>query len=93
MLYKLYKNNFRQKPPAERRQLFADLYKQNEVELLGVWKNKDDPLEYYMLTRYRDENHYKEFVETVKKIPEYQEMTKRISEVRLSSEVIDLVEE
>lgn len=93
MLVKLYKNVFLSPPPAERRNLFAKLYQEHGVELIGVWKNRDNPLEYYMLTRYRDENHFQEFIQTVRQLPEYQEMTKRVSEVRISAESVTLVEE
>ena len=92
MLYKFYKNIFKTPPPAERRALFGSLYKKFGVELIGLWKNQDNPLEYFMITKYRDENHHKEFVAAVKEIPEYIAMTKRISEVRISSESINLIE-
>ncbi len=91
MLYKLYKNLFREAPPAERRELFANLYEKHDVELIGVWKNRDNPLEYYMITKYRDEEHHRLFIDAVQKIPEYLEMTQRINETRISSESINLV--
>jgi len=43
-----------------------------------------------MLTAYQDEAHFREFVNTVKQIPEYIEMTKRVSEVRLTASVVNL---
>lgn len=92
MLYKFYKNTFKTPPPEERRALFGSLYQKYGVELIGLWKNKDNPLEYFMITKYRDENHHKEFVAAVKEIPEYVAMTQRISEARISSESINLVE-
>ena len=87
----MYKNLFAVGPPIERRALFAKLYAKHGVELIGVWKNKDNPLEYYMITKYRDEEHYRKFVEAVKNIPEYIEMTQKISEKRISAETINLV--
>ena len=92
MLYKLYKNTFSRSPPPERRALFSKLYRKYGVELLGVWKNKDNPLEYYMLTKYRDEAHYLDFVNQVKQMPEYVQMTRKVDEVRISASVIDLIE-
>ncbi|MHA2501800.1 MAG: hypothetical protein ACXAE3_02840 [Candidatus Kariarchaeaceae archaeon] len=88
--YKLYKNTFERPPPPERRALFSKLYKQHDVKLIGVFRNRDNPLEYYMMTAYRDETHFREFIDTVKQIPEYTEMTRRVSEVRLSNEVTSL---
>ena len=44
-----------------------------------------------MITKYRDSDHHQQFVEAVKKIPEYVEMTQRISETRISGESINLV--
>jgi len=90
MYYKLYHNIFQQPPPPERRELFERLYQEYEVELIGVFRNRENPLEYYMLTGYRDEKHYQEFVTAVRDIPEYQQMTARIDAVRISSDSVDL---
>ena len=92
MLYKLYKNVFKEPPPPERRMLFAKLYRKFRVELIGVWQNKNNPLEYYMLTKYDDEEHYNHFVTEAQKIPEYIRMNRIIDEIRISSEVVDLEE-
>lgn len=90
MLFKLYRNLFKEEPPKARKKLFARLYNKYGVELIGVWKNVDNPLEKYMLTKYRDEDHYQEFVKAVQDIPEYIEMTKQVSKVRLNNEIVDL---
>lgn len=90
MIFKLYRNVFKEEPPPERRDLFAELYEEYGVELIGVWKNKKNPLEKYMLTKYRDEDHYQEFINAVRAIPEYIEMTQQVNKVRLSNEIVDL---
>lgn len=92
MIYKFYKNTFKTPPPPKRRTLFDSLYKKHGVELVGVWIHRENPLEYYMITKFKDEDHHKEFVTAVKQIPEYVEMTKRINEVRLTIEMVNLVD-
>ena len=59
---------------------------------MGVWKNRENHLEYYMITKFRDEAHHREFVTAVKQIPEYIEMTKRINDVRLTTEMANLID-
>lgn len=93
MIVKLYKNVFKSPPPPERRELFSKLYDAHGVELIGVFVNKDNPLEYYMITKYRDEDHFQSFIATVRELPEYQKMTQRVSDVRISAEAVTLIPE
>ena len=90
MYYKLYHNVFDSPPPEERRTLFDKFYKEHGVELVGVFRNRENPLEFYMITAYRDMEHYQEFINIVQEDPEYVAMTKRVSEVRRFSESITL---
>ena len=93
MLYKLYKNIFKSPPPPERRKFFSKLYQEHGVELIGVWKNKENPLQYYMLTKYQSEAHFQTFIESVRELPPYKEMTEKVDHVRISSEVVTLIED
>lgn len=87
MIYKFYLNKYFNPPPPERREFFNKLYQEHGVELIGVFRNKDDPLELIMITGYRDEGHYEEFVSAVKENSKYRELTKQIEEVRVSNEM------
>jgi hypothetical protein len=70
---------------------FKKIYDKNDVEVVGVWINADDPHEQYFMTGYKDEAHYKEFLEKANANPEYQEMTEDINEDRESIEVLTLI--
>ena len=90
MYFKLYHNVFSSPPPEERRALFNSLYEEHGVELIGVFRNRKNPLEFYMLTAYRDEQHYHDFIAAVRDLPHYKEMTQRISDIRLAHSSVAL---
>jgi quercetin dioxygenase-like cupin family protein len=69
---------------------FKKIYDENGVKVVGVWMNADDPHEQYFMTGYKDESHYKEFVERVQTDPKYQEMSDEIKKDRESIEVVTL---
>ncbi|OLS20288.1 MAG: hypothetical protein HeimC2_37860 [Candidatus Heimdallarchaeota archaeon LC_2] len=92
MFYKLYKT--RSKNPTPRgRELFKEfhkIYKEHDVRVVGVWENKNDPKETYLMTAYKDESHFQKFSEDMKSHPKYIEMGKEMTEDRKSVEVVDL---
>ena len=92
MIYKLYRNIFKIPPPPERKKLFAAYYRKFGVDLIGVWQDKNNPLQFFMMTKFRDEEHHHTFTEQIKKFPEYNAMTQRINEIRIESENFTLEE-
>ncbi len=69
---------------------FKKIYDENDVKVIGVWQNADNPLEYYFITGYRDEQHYREFGENSKHNQRYLDLSKEMEEARESIEVITL---
>lgn len=69
---------------------FKKIYQQHGVKVIGEWGNTDNPKEYYFMTAYRDENHYRDFVNAMKENTRYQEMGKILASERESIEVVRL---
>ena len=69
---------------------FKKIYDKNGVKIVGLWINAEDPHEQYFMTAYKDESHYKKFVETMRTDPAYQEMSDEIQKDRESIEVVTL---
>ena len=94
MYYKLYKETAKASVSNPRGlQLFPEfkkLYDENDVKVIGVWENVDNPREYYFLTAYRDEQHYQEFGENLRSNQQYLDLSKEIEEDRESIEAITL---
>jgi hypothetical protein len=90
MLYKLYKERSKglsdQPVGLELFDDFNEIYKANDVKVIGVWQNNEDPNELYFMTAFRDEEHYQSFVASVREDSVYQEMSKKIEEDRESIE-------
>ncbi|MHA2029940.1 MAG: hypothetical protein ACW99A_22905 [Candidatus Kariarchaeaceae archaeon] len=92
MFYKLYKTTSKTTTPRGR-ELFKEFYKiyqEHDVRVVGVWENKNDGKETYLMTAYRDESHFHKFTEEMKSHPKYNEMGKELAEDRESVEVVDL---
>ena len=94
MYYKLYK----EKTKASVNHLlgleffpkFKKIYDENDVKVIGVWENLDDPNELFFMTAFRDESHYNGFVEGMGSNQDYQEMSKAMADQRESIEVTSL---
>lgn len=96
MLYKLY--IYKEKPDRKGSdrdtervfKRFQEIYKQHGIEVIGAWTNKDDPLEGYLITAYKDQAHYEDAVAKMRVNKTYQELSKEIQGTRESTRVITL---
>jgi len=84
------KSVFKSLIPNEKTDFFFDLYKEHGVEVVGSYKNVDNDMEFYLITAYRDEDHYKEFVSMAANHPKYKELTEEIKDKRTSVEMVTL---
>ena len=70
MIYKLYKERSKglsdQPVGLEMFDDFNEIYKANDVKVIGVWQNTEDPNEVYFMTAFQSEEHYQNFVATVR---------------------------
>ena len=74
MLFKLIIQKY--KPIHDDQPLFEDpvgykmrdLYPQYDVFTMGFWQNAEDIMEEYVLNVYKDEEHYNEFIQVMKKM-------------------------
>ena len=69
---------------------FQDIYEKNGVKVIGAWENEDDSLEYYLVTRYRDNNHHKSATTSMRSDPEYVKLSKDLQDSRESIKVVNL---
>ena len=94
MIYKLYKVRskglFSETRGLEIASEFNKIYAENDVKVVGTWLNSDDPNEVYLITAYRSEGHYEEFVESMNTNDKYQELSRELEEDRESIEAVDL---
>ena len=96
MVYKLYKERIKesvdQPHGIDLFKEFTKLYQQHNVKVIGEWRNLNDPKEYYFMTAYHDEDHYRNFVKAMKDNDKYQEMSKILAADRESLDVVNLVD-
>ena len=94
MYYKLYKERSSSSLPAglDAFDDFNQIYQEQGVKVIGIWKNKDDSREYYFMMAYESEEHYQDFVENMKTNEKYQQMSSKLEAGRESIEVITLVD-
>jgi len=92
MIYKLYRETSAVKSDrgTELFEEFNTIAQNNDVKVVGIWENKQNPKETYTITGYQDENHYEKFVTQIKNHSRYQEMTKELDQGRESIDIIDL---
>jgi hypothetical protein len=69
---------------------FQEIYKQYGVKVTGGWRNKDDPLEGYLITAYKDQAHYEDAVAKMRANKTYQELSQEIKGSREGTRVITL---
>ncbi len=94
MYYKFYKSKsaglLKKEQMVEFINAFNKIYTENDVDVVGTWYNVDDQSETYLITAFRDEQHYADFVEKMKTHDDYQRMSKEMEPDRLSIEAATL---
>lgn len=86
MIFKLYKSRAKPgKKPDEKDvereyQAFQGIYRRYGVKVIGAWENIDDPDEGFLITAYRDIDHYEQAVARMRTDPEYMELTDKRQE-------------
>jgi hypothetical protein len=75
---------------AEFFQDFKKIYERFGVEVIGFWDNLYDPLETYLITAYRDADHYAEIVNKMRKDSTYRSLSEDLLMLRESIEEVSL---
>lgn len=70
---------------------FMKIYRENGVKMIGMWFSKEEYFGYTM-TAYRDQDHYQDFIESMKHNTKYQDLSKLFDTYRISitSETLEL---
>ncbi len=96
MVYKLYISRSLSEKRLEDSEMerifkgFQEIYEKNGVKVIGAWENEDDSLEYYLITCYRDNDHYQSATTKMKMNPEYVKLSEQLQETRESVKVVTL---
>ncbi len=69
---------------------FQEIYEKNGVKVIGAWENEDDSLEYYLITCYRDNDHYQSATTRMKMDPKYVKLSEELQGTRESVKVVTL---
>lgn len=70
---------------------FQEIYKRHKVDIVGFWVNAEDESEVYYMSRYKNEDDYKETVERLRKDEDYVRLGSDLKEARLESEAKRLI--
>jgi hypothetical protein len=96
MIYKLYISKSLPGKSLENSEMerifkgFQEIYEKNGVTVIGAWENEDDSLESYLITCYRDNDHYETAVAKMGTDPEYVKLSKALQDARESIKVVNL---
>ena len=91
MLYKMKTDTDNISKVDELREKFQKIYEDHGVDLVGAWEDKDNPTVSYYITRYTDENDYKEKVAKLQKDERYAELTSQLNEIRTENSSTRLI--
>lgn len=69
---------------------FKKVYERFGVDVIGFWENLYDPFETYLITAYRDADHYAEIVNKMRKDSTYSSLSKDLLRLRESIEEVSL---
>jgi hypothetical protein len=94
MIYKFYKSKsagmLQGQQMVEYIDAFDKIYAENDVTVIGTWYNVNDPSETYLMTAFKSDEHYTEFVDKMKTHEDYQRMSEEMEPDRLSIEAATL---
>ena len=66
----------------EIRNKFSDIYAEHGVEVLGHWKNLENPSETVYMVRYESESDYREKIEELQENERYIHLTAKLNSIR-----------
>jgi hypothetical protein len=69
---------------------FLEIYDKYGVKVIGRWENEDDSLEHYLITYYRDKDHYQTATTKMRTDPKYVKLSKDLQDTRESIKVVNL---
>ncbi len=69
---------------------FQEIYRKYRVNVIGAWRNVDDPSEVYFIIAYQDESHYEVTVAKMRVDPVYVKLSEELLETRESVKVVTL---
>jgi hypothetical protein len=69
---------------------FKGIYERFGVEVIGFWENLYDPLEAFLITAYRNADHYAETVNKMRKDSTYRSLSEDLLKLRESIEEVSL---
>ena len=96
MVYKLYISRSLSEKRLEDREMerifkgFQEIYEKNGVKVIGAWENEDDSLEYYLITCYRDNDHFQSATTRMRMDPVYVKLSEELEGTRESVKVFTL---
>ena len=91
-MYMLYRSKSKSgKEMDDLREKFQKIYERHNVNIVGFWVNAEDENEVFYLSKYKDENDYKQKVESLHSDEEYVRLGKKLEEVRTSIESTKLL--
>ncbi len=72
------------------RQEFMDLYEKHDVDIMGHWRDRENPHVSYYMARYENEDEYQKTVQELREDEKYRQLTERVKEIRTDFEATRL---
>lgn len=91
-MYMLYKTKAKSsKEMDDLRVKFQEIYKKHKVDIVGFWVNAEAEGEFYYMSRYENEEDYKNKVDLLRKDEDYIRLSSEVKEARLNFQSTKLV--
>jgi hypothetical protein len=82
-LYMLYRTKSKSATDMDDlRMKFQDVYKKHNVDIVGFWVNAEDDNEVFYMSKYKDEDDYRNKVEELRNDQAYTRLTRDLQEIR-----------